>query len=143
MRNLIVDETIKLITEFKENDEFSAFIDKYKTDYNLYKMTDYKYENGKLYRHAQAGWFEEPIKPVRVIGNYKIFAVHIDCTMPYTRYYLVNTLSCDVYTFESAQIDGWNGTLKKLVNDINLVIQGEYTQSLKPKQFDFDITKGI
>lgn len=140
----IVTETIKLILEQNSTDtEFEAFLDRYKQDYNLYKLTDYKFLNGKLQREAQAGVFEEPLRPIRNVGTYKIFAERVECSVSYTRYYIADTKSGDVYTFESSHIDGWNGTLNKLVTDLTLVINNEYKESIKPKKYDFDISAGI
>jgi len=65
------------------------------------------------------------------------------CVMSYTRYYIADTKSGDVYTFESSHLYGWNGTLEKLVRDLNLVMQGEYKQSLIPREITWDISDGI
>lgn len=134
--NSIIDET-------RINEEFLAFIDKYKQDYDLFKPSNYKYENGRLYREAQAGWFVESIRPTRVVGNFKIYAIRVMCAMSYTRYYIANVKTGDVFTFESSHIYGWNGTLEKLVLDLNLVMLCEYSYSLIPKEHTFDISVGI
>lgn len=141
--NSVVDETIKQITESNIRDEFLVFIDKYKQDYNLIKLSNYKYENNKLHREALAGWFEEPLRPMRIIGNYKIYAERFMCVMSYTRYYIADTTTGYVYTLESSHNYGWNGTLEKLVKDLTLVMQGEYKQSLIPREITWDVSAGI
>lgn len=62
--------------------------------------TYFIYENGKVYRNVVAGKFEDKLHCVRKIGKYKLCAVHFDCALPYTVYYLIDTEKEIIYRSE-------------------------------------------
>ena len=133
----LIDETIKILNEF-ENNEFEAFVDKWAFNINNHL----KYENGKLYYQSISGWHPETnIKIMRNIDKYKIGARHIDCNLPYSNYYIIDTHSGEIYEkSDVAFYGGWNGVLKEIITDLQAVINNEFVanQNKQPTNMDWD-----
>lgn len=72
------------------------------TNVNLSKSSNYRFENGKLQRHANAGWFDQDFtRCARNVGKFKIYAEHIDCAAPYTNYYVADTETSEVFEYRN------------------------------------------
>lgn len=85
---------------------------------NIIASSDLRYENGKLIRNTKIGEREEPDKPVRNANEYKIFARHFETALPFTHYYIANTLTGQVFEIPEI-ITGWNyGALNEIVENI-------------------------
>ena len=127
----------KLLNEDINNQtDFEAFITEYKKKYNLYKSDNYKWQNNKLYNKTQTGWnIVDYVKWMRNIGPYKIGSVHFNCALPYSNYYIVDTNTSNVYKIDNVIFtSGYNGVLKEIVNDLQLVTDNNYINTKKDEQ---------
>ena len=66
-------------------------------DFDFKKSSYYVMENGKVYRKAAAGLFEESMRATRVVNGYKIHADHFDCALSYSNYYILDPKNNCVY----------------------------------------------
>lgn len=67
-----------------------------------YTYTDGQFfKDGKLYRRAIAGDFEDNTKVYRRMGNYNLYVWSFaDAALPYSRYFIADTKTGRVYTAE-------------------------------------------
>ena len=71
-------------------------------------------------------------------------AIHFDCALPYSDYYIIDTVTGEIYVLkEIIFIDGYNGKLKEIIRDLQLAVEGKFTESLKPKIYDWDPLKEV
>jgi len=67
------------------------------------KESKRKWHDGKLWYVSANGEHADDIKCTAVIGKYRLYAVHFECALPYTNYYIVDTTKntvleiCDVH----------------------------------------------
>lgn len=78
---------------------------------------NYKYIDGKIYNKTMSGWHKQDDRPVRVIGDYKIFARHFEVALPYTNYYIANIKTGQIFIVRDVP-SYLGGTLKELTDNI-------------------------
>lgn len=125
----------------KNNNEIKEFLKHYKFILDKYR----KYENKKYYYKSITGWhLEKGIKIMKNIGQYKVGAVHFDCNLPYSNYYIIDTVTGKIYELSDIVFFyGYNGKLKEIIRDLQLAIEGKFIESLKPKEvYDWDPLTG-
>lgn len=62
------------------------------------------YKDGKLYRRAVAGIFEDNTRVYRKMGNYNLYIWSFPgAALPYSRYFIADKISGRVYTTEVTQ----------------------------------------
>ena len=96
--------------------KLNEFLNKWK----FVEDTYYKVIDDIVYRDVQAGLIEEfeMKKTTRRVGKYRIVAQHFECTLPYTRYYLI--FDDKIYTTEQHPI--WiPNILKDMTSELSLV----------------------
>lgn len=135
-----LNKHLKESNSMSEEDEL-AYLKELVGDYSksLSLRTDERYENGKLVRRSKVGDVIEPDRPVRVAGDYKIYARHFHSALPYTHYYIANVTNGRVFEIPEV-ITEWNsGVLKELTTNIKAgynVSKRELEE--KYKNYDFD-----
>ena len=101
---------------------FNAFLEKWEKLQGLHEDGNMKFEDKKIYDKSKIGWRHvTTIKIVRNIGQYKVGAVHFDCALPYSNYYVIDTISGKIYRMSAIFYCGWNGVLKQLIEDLKNV----------------------
>lgn len=84
----------------------------------IIESNNLRYENNKLIRTTKVGEKIEKNKPIRSTDNYKIYADHFDCALPYTHYYIASIKTGKVYEIPEV-ITAWNhGVLKEITDNL-------------------------
>lgn len=98
-----------------------------------------RYENNKLFRMTKVGEVVEPDRAVRNAGDYKIYARHFDCNLPYTEYMIADTKTGEVFVIPEV-VTVWNfGVLKEITD--NLINGGP--PKVEKLDYDFNSFEGI
>ena len=84
----------------------------------LYLRDDLRFENNKLIRRSKIGDIVEKDKPVRVTENYKIFAYHFECALPYTNYLIADIETGKVYEIPEVHTQWTPGALKEITENL-------------------------
>lgn len=98
--------------------------------------SNYKVENGKLICQSVNGWHDLGSKCVRNVGQYKIFADHFECALPYTNYYVADTKTGKVMAYRDHP-SYLGSAVKELAEQVAEYGFGEPTaKQADPDEFD-------
>ena len=141
--------TASLNKNLKEFDSMSvedelAYLKELAGNKSLHLDENIKYENGKLHFKTKTGWSDENDRPVRNAGDYKIFARHFDCALPYTHYYIANVNNGRVFVIPEVVTVWTFGVLKDLTENLKAGYDVEKRKmEEKYKNIDFDPFEGL